>query len=224
MRKDKKIENKLKNIPEVKSIKTNVSEVLKTLNSERNTEKPKIKISFQFFDRENKLFNLGEAENEWFIDLLDTLKLLTDITKVQLFGEYKQRFRPHPYNDIDKLNYKDEILTNPQYEAWQLRITKSKGRIHGFFVQNTYYIRFIDRWHNMYDDEKYGGSVFKEYPNTMYDMLNDENEKQKIEIRGYKQEAFQLKKKISNAFDSFCENCSECPKAEDVFKVFDTEK
>ena len=55
------------------------------------------------------------------------------------------------------LNYKDEYLTNPQYDGVQLRLDKSSGRIHGFFIENVYYIRFLDRRHNMYISEGYGG-------------------------------------------------------------------
>ena len=145
---NKSVANKLKSIPELQPPSINVIDTLKTLKEENKSEKQKIKISFQFFERNNKLFNLGEVEGEWFIELLDVLQLLSKITKKQLFGEYKDKFKPHPYTDIDKLNFKDDMLSNLQNEAYQLRITKSKGRIHGFFVENIYYIRFIDRCQN----------------------------------------------------------------------------
>ena len=213
MRKNKSIENKLKSIPEIKPKHVDIVETLKTLKEENKSENQKIKISFQFFERENKLFNLGEVESEWFVELLDTLQLLTQITKKQLFGEYKDKFKPHPYSDVDKLNFKDDMLLNMQNEAYQLRITKSKGRIHGFFVENTYYIRFIDRWHNMYDTVKYGGIVIKIPPSSMYDVLE-------TKYKELEQTNIALSEQLNNGFNAFCDNCSECSKSENIYRFF----
>lgn len=208
------VANKLKKIQKVPNKEKNIPEILRTLKEENKSEEQKITISFKFWDRENKLFNLGEIESEWFIELLDMLKLLSNITKKQLFGEYRDKFEPHPYNDIDKLNYPDEMLTNPQYEAWQLRITKSKGRVHGFFVENTYYVRFIDRWHNMYNDVKYGGIVFKVPPISMYSMLETKYKETELKLQ-------KAEKQINEGFNAVCENCSECSKVDKVYKFFE---
>lgn len=210
---NKGVANKLKSIPELQPTSINVIDTLKTLKEENKSEKQKIKISFQFFERNNKLFNLGEVEGEWFIELLDVLQLLSKITKKQLFGEYKDKFKPHPYTDIDKLNFKDDMLSNLQNEAYQLRITKSKGRIHGFFVENIYYIRFIDRWHNMYDTVKYGGITIKAFPNSMYDIL--ETRCKKLEATNA-----ELTAQLNNGFNEFCNNCSDCQKSEKIYKLF----
>lgn len=221
MPKNNKIISKLKIIPEVNVKEKDVSKILQTLRAENKSEDKKIKISFQFFDRENKLFNLGEIENGWFIDLIDTLKLLTSITKKQLFGEYKDKFKPHPYDEEEKLNCKDEMLINPQYESWQLRLDKSHGRFHGFFVENTYYIRFLDRWHNMYNDKKYGGIKYKEFPITEYDKLEKKCKEQIIIIENYKEKNDKLKQSLHNSFEAVCDNCFNCAKADNIYKKFD---
>ena len=69
------------------------------------------------------------------------------------------------------INFKDSMLLDPQIEAYQLRISKGKGRIHGFFVENTYYIKFLDNNHNMYDSEGYGGIQIYDYPLNQYEKL-----------------------------------------------------
>lgn len=207
-------ERKLKTIPEVKPPKNDVVGTLSRLTEENegNFKNKKIKISFEFFDSKNKFFSLGNIENEWFTDLLDELRELTKITKTQLFTEYKAKYKPHPYIDsIDSLNYKDEYLTNPQYEGVQIRISKSKGRIHGFFIGNVYYIRFLDRRHNMYNSEGYGGVQFVPFPMTSFELLEVENQKQKVKIAEL--EAINEK----NA-EILCDNCSECSK--EVFNKF----
>lgn len=207
--------NKLKAIPEVKPPKNNVVSTLSRLKEENvgNTNEKKIKISFEFFEAKNKLFSLGNIENEWFTDLIDELTELSKITKKQIFGEYKKKYKPHPYIDsIDSLNYKDEFLTNPQYEGVQLRLNKSTGRIHGFFIENVYYIRFLDRRHNMYNSEGYGKEIIIPFPKKSYEVLEDENKIQKEEIS-------RLEKRNEKNAEILCDNCLECSK--EVYKKFE---
>ena len=208
-------EKKLSTIPEVKPLKNNVIDILSRLKEENtgNLSDKKIKISFEFFEQNNKYFSLGNIENEWFTDLFEELKELSKITRKQLFTEYRRKYKPHSYiSSISLLNYKDEYLTNPQYEGVQLRLDKSSGRIHGFFIENVYYIRFLDRRHNMYNSEGYGGVVFVPFPKTMTEKLEEENKNQKEKILG-------LEKKIENNVEILCSNCSECKK--DVFNKFE---
>ena len=221
-KKNRNIIDQLKGIPEIKAEKKDVSKILQTLKEENKSDskQQKINLSFDFLDRENELFNMGEAETEWFIDLMDTYKLLTGITKKQLFGEYKEKFKPHPYKDIEKLNFNNEMLTNPQYEAWQLRISKSKGRLHGFFVENTYYVIYIDRWHNMYDDPKYGGIDYKEYPQGMYEILETRCLQQEDENKESIQKNKELEEKLLMGAEAICNECIECPKVDKVHKFF----
>ena len=104
-------EKELCAIPEAKPLKNDVIKTLSRLKEENtgNLEDKKIKISFEFFEPNNKYFSLGNIENEWFTDLLGELKELSKITRKQLFTEYKKKYKPHPYiSNISSLNYKDE--------------------------------------------------------------------------------------------------------------------
>ena len=42
-------------------------------------------------------------------------------------------------------------------DCYQIRISKSKGGIHGVFSGNIYYVIWLDPLHNMYPDDRYGG-------------------------------------------------------------------
>lgn len=195
-------------IPEAKPPKNNVVNTLSRLKEENAGElqNKNIKISFEFFESQNEYFSLGNIENEWFTDLLEELKELSKITRKQLFIEYKNKYKPHPYiNNIEALNYKDEYLTNPQYEGVQIRIDKSSGRIHGFFIENVYYIRFLDRRHNMYNSEGYGGVTFVPFPKTTVEKLEDENQEQKERI-------VKLEKRHEKNAEILCDNCLDCEK------------
>lgn len=203
----------LQDVPKVEAPKLNVAEVLSRLQAESACDHSnrKIKLSFEFLDTTNPLFTLGKVEPEWYADLMNEFKLLTQINKKQLFQEYRSKFKPHPYSDIEKLNCKDEYLTNPQYEAIQIRLTKSTGRIHGFFVGNTFYVRFLDRRHNMYDVEGYEGIQLGSIPMTMTEKLDYELVKKDSYIQ-------ELENKIYKNGELLCDNCSDCPR--DVFKKF----
>lgn len=208
-------ERQLMAIPEVKPPKNNVVDTLSRLKEENAgdiTEK-KIKISFEFFDSDNELFTLGNIDVEWFTDLLEELKSLSQLTRKQIFNEYKRKYKPHPYNEsLKSLNYKDEYLINPQYQATQLTLTKSTGRIHGFFIGNIYYIRFLDRWHNMYNSEGYGGVKYFSKARTDFERLEEENNIQKQQI-------ITLENKLEKNATILCDNCMECNK--EVFKKFE---
>lgn len=219
-KKNKMMKN-LATIPEVKPQEKDVSRILQTLKEERKSPDKKIKISFQFLNRDNKLFNIGEIEKEWFISLIDVLKLLSSITRKELKHQYKDKFHPHQYADKEKLNYKDEMLTNPQYEAYQLRLDKSSGRLHGFFVENTYYVIFIDRWHNMYNDKKYGGIQYKSFPITQYDKLEQQYNEKVIEVQQYIEKNQKLKTSLEKSFAAVCNNCSECKKVNAIYSEFE---
>lgn len=206
---------KLNAIPEAKPLKSNVVDTLSRLKEENigDVTEKKIKVSFEFFDAENKFFTLGNIEKEWFTDLLEELKNLSNLTKKQIFNEYKKKYKPHPYYDsLKSLNYKDEYLTNPQYEGTQLTLTKSTGRIHGFFIGNIYYIRFLDRWHNMYNSEGYGGVKYFPKARSDFERLEEENNIQKQQI-------MTLENKIEKNATILCDNCMKCNK--EVFKKFE---
>ena len=210
----KDFKSALKKIPEAIAPEINVVENLKKLQSEsskENTDK-KIKLSFEFLDTDNELFRLGEIENEWYPELLNEFKMLTDITKKQVFGEYKKKYQPHPYTEIEKLNYKDKYLTNPQYDAIQLRLSKSTGRLHGFFVDNIYYIRFLDRWHNMYNSKGYPVAQICSFPLTIEERLTLQIGEKNLEIN-------ELKEKMNKNGELICDNCLDCPK--EVYKKFE---
>lgn len=87
----------IRSIPEINKENINVSDTLKTLKEQKKLEEQPINISFKFFDRENEMFNLGNADLNWYLSFLDSLQLLTKITRKQLFNEYKKKFKPHPY-------------------------------------------------------------------------------------------------------------------------------
>ena len=100
-------------------------------------------------------FNLESTCQNWSLDMLNMLKDISKVTKDALMrGEYRT-YRVH--------NHEKAIVPCPLPEGvalkdlYQLRISTSKGGIHGIFSENTFYIIWMDPLHNMYPNKNYGG-------------------------------------------------------------------
>lgn len=135
----------------------------------------KLIFSFRLFDRENEAFNLGEVcrvSDRWHLSFLDVLKEISNITRNELFS-LRQHYDAHQ-NDWNKLKVEHTFSTDflQQVECMQFRISKSKGRVHGFIIGNIFYIVWLDPHHNMIPADKYGGIKFYERPEACHELLN----------------------------------------------------
>ncbi|QLY79171.1 hypothetical protein [Clostridium intestinale] len=145
----------------------------------RNNEK--IIFSFNFLDIDHKLFNLGSMEkrkvgicSEWFVTLFDGLKEISNLTPNDLKSS-KQHYgyHRHDWDELPaKFNFDKEFLE--QIDGVQFRISSSKGRVHGFMVGNTFYVVWLDPYHNLYPDERYGGTKYYEKPETCFEKISNE--------------------------------------------------
>lgn len=126
-----------------------------------------IMFSFQRLSR-NEYFNLDATCENWSRDLLECMKVVSGISKKAIVaGQYSGKnttLRIH--------NHKDATPPCPLptdidlEEFYQIRISKSKGAIHGIFVDNIFYVVWLDPHHNMYPDERYGGLKLIKPPMT----------------------------------------------------------
>lgn len=115
-------------------------------------------ISFSFEAMETtEYFDLDGTCVNWSSELFTMLKDVSSIKKDELLnGSYaKSKYRVHSHGTAtppsklpDGIELKD---------CYQIRISKSKGGIHGIFIENVFYVIWLDPLHNMYPDDKYGG-------------------------------------------------------------------
>ncbi len=115
-------------------------------------------FSFAPFDRSHRLFNLGDdseksgvVSGKWFIDLLDCLKNVSNMTVDEM---KKSMYDLHPV-DWDNANT-SMPKESEQCEYWQFRINKSKGRVIGILTNGFFYIVWLDPHHNNTKNEGYG--------------------------------------------------------------------
>lgn len=123
----------------------------------------KILFSFESLNF-NKYFNLEATCPNWAKELFD---MLHEISKIKVrdlkTGKY-QTYRVHNHeNATPPCDLPNDIDLK---SLWQIRISKSKGGIHGIFYENIFYIVWLDPLHNMYPDDKYGGLKELHQPTT----------------------------------------------------------
>lgn len=130
-------------------------EALKIIRAKQQKDE-KIKVTFENLDLKNDLFNLGKNLSEsWLTSFMDAMKQLTNITRSELASNqnYIKQFKPHGYKfkrNCHKCGDNCKLISE-QVEGIQLRVNKGYGRIHGYFIDNIYYVVHIDPYHNMSD-------------------------------------------------------------------------
>lgn len=148
----------------------------------------KIVFSFATIDK-NEYFNLDATCQNWSADLFDTLKTVSSITVGEVFsGKYSRDGSPLRIHRHENAKPPCSVPNaTPLSEMWQIRISASKGGIHGFFIDETFYVVWFDPQHNLYPDENHGGLKRIQPPSTcckdrdeliheLTSKLNDANE------------------------------------------------
>lgn len=160
----------------------------------------KLVFSFELLDREHEYFNLGKVCSEWYLELLDVLKHISSLTWKELSTQYGPTYQPHNY-DWKKTNFKfnlDQDILD-QMEPRQIRINKSKGRIHGLLIGNRFYIHWLDRYHNMTDSKGYGKAEKYPYPKTCFENQQDQIHNLNREVCYLKSEIKEYEKLLDEA-------------------------
>ena len=131
-------------------------------------------FSFACFDRTHDLFNLGgKSENgtvggPWFIDLMDCLKSISNMTFAQACSSM------HELHPVDWKNANAKCPTDDnQREYWQFRINKSKGRVVGILIDSVFYVVWLDRHHNLSNSAGYGGVNKFSQGKSLYELQEE---------------------------------------------------
>lgn len=115
-----------------------------------------ITFSFEILET-TEYFNLDGTCINWTTELFGMLKEISSIKKENLLnGSYaKSKYRVHSHENASPPSKLPEGVELK--DCYQIRISKSKGGIHGVFYDNIFYVIWFDPLHNMYPDDKYGG-------------------------------------------------------------------
>lgn len=157
----------------------------------------KIVFSFEILER-TEYFNLDGTCPNWSSDLFKMMKEVSTHKPVELKTNRIQTYRVHTHENAkcpSPLPNGVELK-----DCYQIRISTSKGGIHGVFRENVFYVIWFDPLHNMYPDDRFGGLRKVKSPGT---CCKDRDE----EIARLKQELEQAHKDVKdweNLVEGYC--------------------
>lgn len=171
-------------------------------NNIEQKENNRIVFSFQALNR-NDYFNLDGTCTNWSSDLFETMKKVSEIEISEITaGKYTGKnstLRIHTHSSAHPpCELPDNVTLD---DLWQIRISKSKGGIHGRFVDNIFYVIWFDPLHNMYPNENYGGLRKVSPPSTCCKDRDNEISDLKIRLEKAEEEA--------KEWEEFAKSCME---------------
>ena len=130
---------------------TSIPSAQKLFNTHENT----VVFSFEAYNK-TEYFNLDGTCQNWGAELIDMMKDVSTHTVAELTSGRYSKYRIHDHSNVRKCPslLPDGVALKDMY---QIRISQSKGGIHGVFRENTFYVIWLDPLHNMYPDDRYGG-------------------------------------------------------------------
>lgn len=138
-----------------------------------------IVFSFDTLER-TQYFNLDGTCANWSSDLFEMMKNISSITKQELLSGKYRTYRVHNHENANPPNdFPQGVSKN---DCYQIRIGKSKGGIHGIFVDNIFFVIWLDPLHNMYPDENHGGLRKITPPSTCCKERESEIDRLKTEL------------------------------------------
>ncbi len=138
----------------------------------KGNDRSQLSFSFQYF-KQIPYFQLGEQDNKWFVSLLDRLQDLSGKnSSLMADATAKKAYRLHPvvWNQPkipikkEDLNWiPKDYLDSEEIEFQQFEITKSMGRVVGFFNETNeiFHVVLLDPKHNICPTESTGYRVDK---------------------------------------------------------------
>jgi len=112
-----------------------------------------INFSFKYLDNQHHKFTYGSHNGGYFVEVINRIKEICKLTKLELLANRSAALRAHPitWNSTSEERFgfpkEDEIVDTP----YQFSIASNEhGRVHGFFIYNTFYVVWFDKNHQLY--------------------------------------------------------------------------
>ncbi|MFP7457219.1 hypothetical protein SFC52_01225 [Niallia circulans] len=136
-------------------------------------------FSWKYFDRDHEVYNCGGVEMSWFISLMDSLKNVSSLTinDLRLENGKRQGLRFHPirWEKVQhKFNFNRSFFEQIEENSYQLSLSTANGRIHGFLIENRFYIVWFDPYHQLELMKGFGGVKTFEPPINEFDALQEQ--------------------------------------------------
>lgn len=116
---------------------------------------PTISFSFKYLDSSHSKFSFDRQDANYWNTLINRLKDLSGLTCLELIENRSSALRFHKidWQDI-RVSENDFGLPNEEQLVnipYQFSISSNKyGRVHGFFIEDIFYIVWLDPSHKLY--------------------------------------------------------------------------
>jgi hypothetical protein len=112
-----------------------------------------LSFSFKYLDLHgSKDFSLDHASAGYTLTFLDRLRDLSSMRKEEFMRNHSLRSHVIDWEKTSRPEGFTQL--NPQLKdlpAWQFQLTSNEhGRVHGFFIDDTFFIVWLDPAHNLY--------------------------------------------------------------------------
>jgi hypothetical protein len=122
--------------------------------SKPSVDNETLRFSFKHLDLNHKKFSIKKKEHDYFGKVLERLKAISTFKASEVFANRSSSLRAHPIDWRHTSEKKGFSHLNSQLQdipAYQFQISSNEhGRIHGFILENIFFIIWFDPEHNLY--------------------------------------------------------------------------
>lgn len=135
-----------------------------------------ISFSFKYVEFTAK-FNFSNCELNYFTKLIERLVVVSRMKLENFKSKWRKSLHNHDI-DWDDPKYTEDEFGIPDEEKrvnkpWQFGLDNNKfGRVHGFFINNIFYIRWFDPNHRLWELEDDDTSLDEEFINYASESIN----------------------------------------------------
>ena len=116
-----------------------------------------ISFSYKYFQSNNDKFSVINNQPEYLLAFLERLRDVSNYSFQELLSNRSKALRCHPIDWSDTtescfgIPNEDDLVDTP----YQFSISSNKyGRVHGFFIEEVFYIVWLDPNHLLYSGKK----------------------------------------------------------------------
>jgi len=128
----------------------NTGKIHPTISADNTT----LRFSFKHLDLNHKKFSIEGQSHDYFHKVLERLKNLSTVTTRELITNRSPSMRSHPIDWENTSEHSGFNHLNSQLRdlrAYQFQISSNAhGRVHGFILENIFFIVWLDPDHSLY--------------------------------------------------------------------------
>lgn len=130
-------------------------DVLRFPSSGPAVSEPELRYSFKYLDTSDPRFRIADRDGVYFRTLLARLKELSSFRLSEFRNSRSGTLRVH------RIDFRDQRVASRGFgipggesydrHGWQFSLSANEhGRVHGFLIEDTFFIRWLDPDHNLY--------------------------------------------------------------------------